>query len=230
LLRKSHILLALTVSTALAIPVQGGGGGAGRAGRGGAPGAAPAAAPNDMGALQKQLKASAEEWKVIGPLVQRLTEATEQLDPNSALPTSSGGMGNDTFNGPGDVATGAGGGRGGRGGPGGPGGAGAPPTVAPPTSPVVAAPAPAANAVAKADDETGSDISATTINFPQAISDLKTALADKSNTEAALKEKLAIVRAARAMAQAEIELARKKLRQILTADQEATLVALGYME
>ena len=228
------MILALIFSVALAIPVLAGGGG--RGGRG-APGggAAPAAATNDMAVLQKQLRATEEEWKVIGPLVERLTEATEQLDPNTALPASSGGMGNDTFNGPGDAATGSrgGGGRGGRGGPGAPAGAGGPdPAAAPPSAPVAAAAAhaPAANTVAKPDEETGSDISAQTINFPQAIADLKSALADKTSSEPALKEKLAIVRAARVMAEAEIERARKQLRQILTADQEAKLVALGYME
>src|SRR4051812_47658650 len=106
------MILALSIFIAAAIPVFAagggrGGGGAPPGGFGGGPGGPGAAGVNPAANLQRLLNATTEEWNVIGPLVDRLTEATEQLDPNTVLAASSGGrggMGNDTFNGPGDAA------------------------------------------------------------------------------------------------------------------------------
>ena len=107
------------------------------------------------------------------------------------------------------------------------------PTAAAPAAPAAGAqPAAApssATAAATSPDETDSGVSSKTVTLAQAISDLSAALADTTTTLDQLKERLAIVRDAREKTKADVEEARKELLLILTTDQEAVLVALGYM-
>ena len=62
------------------------------------------------------------------------------------------------------------------------------------------------------------------------ITDLRTTLADPKATPEQLKEKIAAVRKERQKAKAELEAARKDLRQMLTLEQEAVLISLGYLD
>jgi septal ring factor EnvC (AmiA/AmiB activator) len=64
----------------------------------------------------------------------------------------------------------------------------------------------------------------------QAMADLQTALADAKTTPDQIKEKVAAVRAARQKARAELEAAQKDLLELLTSDQEAVLVSLGFLD
>lgn len=160
-----------------------------------------------------------------------------------------GGMGNDTFGGPSSEASGGRGGRGGRGGgrggpggpgfgPGGPGGdfstMGGPQNNAQPmaqnsgAAPAAAAApkarAPAANPVAE------SNKAPEIITLAQALSDLRTAVADPSSSEKQIKDLLVTVRAARAKADAEVKAAEHELEQVITIDQKAYLVSEGYVD
>ena len=78
----------------------------------------------DTSALQAPLKATNEEWLVIGPMLQRLQRAQQSANATGEPTTNAGGrgrgggMGNDTFGGPGRYGDGQSGrprGRGGRG-------------------------------------------------------------------------------------------------------------------
>ena len=64
----------------------------------------------------------------------------------------------------------------------------------------------------------------------QKLMDLRTACADPNMTIEQLKEKTASVREARQKAKAELAAARKDLLELLTLDQEAALVSLGYLD
>jgi hypothetical protein len=64
----------------------------------------------------------------------------------------------------------------------------------------------------------------------QKLGELKTMLADPKATPEQLKEKIADVRSERKKATAELEAARKDLRQLLTQNQEAVLISLGYLD
>jgi hypothetical protein len=64
----------------------------------------------------------------------------------------------------------------------------------------------------------------------EAMTDLQTTLADPKHTDDQVKEKVAAVRAARAKAQAQLTEAQDDLLPLLTADQTATLIGLGYMD
>jgi hypothetical protein len=105
------------------------------------------------------------------------------------------------------MQAGGGGPPGGPGGgfPGGPGGFGGPPPGGP------GGPTPD-NAISKAQAE------------------LKTTLADPKHTADEVKEKVAAVRKARQKVRTELETAQKDLLKLLTPEQEATLVSLGYIE
>lgn len=188
--------------------------------------------------LQAKIQASDEEWKVIGPKLRRVLVASagaqaaiEELGTGAPglLPGGPGGgprggPGNDSFEGPSDNgAFGQGGpgpggfarggpgpeglGRGGRG-PRGFGRGGFGPGGPPPGG------------------------------FPgfgnravmQKLMELQTALTDPNSTCDQLREKTAAVRAARQKASAELTAARKDLLELLTLDQEATLVSLGYLD
>ncbi len=115
------------------------------------------------------------------------------------------GFANDPFNGPSESVTGFG--------PGGPAMAGGFALGQPPAT------APAAS------DRTGQSVTLT-----QALADLRTAAADRALSDAKLKRQLDIYRVARERARHELELARQDLRRLLTPDQEALLVLLGYFE
>jgi outer membrane murein-binding lipoprotein Lpp len=64
----------------------------------------------------------------------------------------------------------------------------------------------------------------------QKLVELRTALADPNATSEQFKEKTAAVRSARQKAKTELAAARKDLLQLLTLDQEAMLVSLGYLD
>jgi outer membrane murein-binding lipoprotein Lpp len=64
----------------------------------------------------------------------------------------------------------------------------------------------------------------------QKLTELQTTLADPNATLEQLKEKMTAVRSARQKAKAELAAARKDLLQLLTLDQEATLVSLDYLD
>jgi Spy/CpxP family protein refolding chaperone len=64
----------------------------------------------------------------------------------------------------------------------------------------------------------------------QAQADLKTTLDDPKHNADEVKEKVAAVRKARQKVRAELETAQKDLLKLLTAEQEAVLVSLGYIE
>jgi hypothetical protein len=109
-----------------------------------------------------------------------------------------------------------------------------PPTGAPSAAPAAAGgppvAAPSGATVAAANPEAAdAGVSSKTVTLAQAIGDLSAALADTSTTPDQLKERLAIVRDARAKTQADVEAARRELLLILTTDQEAALVAQGYL-
>jgi hypothetical protein len=281
---KLAIMVAVLAATVPALGGGGGGGGGGRGGRGGMGGfgSDPMAqgGPGGRGSmggtmgnsgnsggnmetssvagLQAKLRATKEEWKVIGPILERLVADVQILNAASSgnLSTAGGfgatgggrgggwGGGNDTFSGPGSTATGNGrGGRGGRG--------SGPPDVAPmqgsqavdetpeapTTNPAPAATTPAARpdaptstALAAANlDEAGVGTPSKTITLVQALTDLQSALADSKKTEAQLNEKMAAVRDAREKTKLDLEAARKELLLLLTTDQEATLVAMGVL-
>jgi len=69
-----------------------------------------------------------------------------------------------------------------------------------------------------------------TNTISQAQDEFRAVLDDPKHTKAELQEKIAAVRKARQKARAELEAAQKDLHQMLTADQEAILVGLGYVE
>jgi Spy/CpxP family protein refolding chaperone len=63
-----------------------------------------------------------------------------------------------------------------------------------------------------------------------AIADLRASVTDAKSTPAQLQEKIAAVRKARQQAQADLAAAQKQLLELLTPDQEAVLVSLGYLD
>jgi len=64
----------------------------------------------------------------------------------------------------------------------------------------------------------------------QAMSELLAVTADTKSTPEQVKQKVEAVRAARAKARAELQAAQKELLELLTTDQEAVLVGLGYID
>ncbi len=64
----------------------------------------------------------------------------------------------------------------------------------------------------------------------KAMADLQTALADSKTKPEQLKEKVAAVRVARRRAKEKLETARKDLIDLLTPEQEAVLISLGYLD
>jgi Spy/CpxP family protein refolding chaperone len=140
------------------------------------------AAANRLEDVKKQLGATDEEWKVIGPKLQKVTAARQAL-----------------LAGPG-----AGGPQFAMGGFGGPFGGGGRPGGGPPAG--------------------GSSV------ISQAQADLKTVLDDPKHTPAEVREKVAAVRKARQKARGDLDAAQKDLLEMLTAEQEAVLVSLGYLD
>lgn len=64
----------------------------------------------------------------------------------------------------------------------------------------------------------------------QAELDLKAVLDDPNSTDEQVQEKLQAVREARAQAKARLHAAQADLMELLTADQVAVLVSLGYLD
>jgi Spy/CpxP family protein refolding chaperone len=64
----------------------------------------------------------------------------------------------------------------------------------------------------------------------QARADLKAVLDDPKHSKAEVEDKLAEVRKARQKARADLETAQKDLLRLVTAEQEAVLVGLGYLD
>jgi len=64
----------------------------------------------------------------------------------------------------------------------------------------------------------------------QALMALQTAVTDPNATTEQIREKAAAVRDARQKARADLAAARKDLIQLLTQDQQAMLVLLGYLD
>lgn len=64
----------------------------------------------------------------------------------------------------------------------------------------------------------------------QALMELRTVVSDPNVAPEQINDKVSAVRAARDKAKAELAAARKDLRELLTADQEAVLIVLGYLD
>jgi len=201
----------------------------------------------DLESVKAKIRASDEEWKVIGPKLQKVIFARQAADPainadsnppadggrNPAGGKRGGGRGgpsNDAFAGPSSKA-------GGDFGPGGgppPGfgpGEGPPPGFGPGEGPPPGfgpgeGPPPGFGPGRGPPPGFGGPDSA----IAQALATLRTALADPKTTPQELQEKVAQVRAARERARRDLATAQKDLLELLTVDQEATLVSLGYID
>ena len=202
-----------------------------------APAAAPAAnAAATTESVQSLIKATDDEWKVIGPKLQAVSTARQAVITYTASNGGRGGgfggpnFGTDSFDGPGNGMGGGrgGGGRGGPqgggfGGPGGPGGQGGGGRggggfggPGGPGGPGGGFGGPGGGG--------GNNAVGT------ALTELKTALADASSTPEQIKAKVDAVRSARQRAASDLVAAQKSLLPLLTADQQATLVSLGYID
>ena len=164
--------------------------------------------------IQAKIRATDEEWKVIGPKLRKVIAAYAAVEAGIEDPATGGDGGPFGRGGPGPGGFGRGGpgpdgsgpgrfGGGGRGpgGFGGPGPGGGPP---------------------------GFGGSSNTVM--QKLVELQTTLADPNGTAKQLKEKITAVRNARQKAKAELAAARKDLLDLLTVDQEAVLVSLDYLD
>jgi len=191
----------------------------------------------DTSSLQGRLRSTDEEWKVLGPKLDAFLQAKQATTPDlndqgdafgfggRGLPQSS-----DTFGGPNEVPA-QGNFRGGGGGALGPLGmvignifAGTSPPAKATTQPAASTdpvdPASSAN----------SGTSRQSVTLAQALTDLQSAIKDKHTTDKQLADQLITVRAARQKAQADFKTAQDALRQLITPDQEAVLVSMGYMD
>jgi hypothetical protein len=182
----------------------------------------------ELESVKTKLRASDEEWKVIGPKLQKVVAARQAADaaldadnvPSADVKGASekgprgdgrgGPPGNDAFAGPSNKASGSFGPDGGPPPGFGPGG-GPPPGFGPGRGPPPGF---------------GGPDSAVVV----ALAALRTALADPKTTPQALQEKVADVRAVRHRVQRDWANAQQDLLEMLTADQEAMLVSLGYIE
>ena len=184
--------------------------------------------------VKAKIRASDEEWKVIGPKLQRVIFARQAADSDINADNSSpvdgsgspanrrpgggrGGPGNDAFAGP-SSRIGGDFGPGGGPPPFGPGGGPPPfgPGGGPPPFGPGGGPPPGFG---------GQDGAVT-----QALANLRAALADPKTTPQELQEKVSEVRAARQRVRRDLAIAEKDLLELLTVDQEATLVSLGYID
>ena len=214
--------------------------------------AAAAAQNNGLAEIQAKIRATDEEWKVIGPKLRKLIAAYAAVEASIEDPTTGGtggsgsmpwgpggrggpgggppgGPGNDSFANPGD------GGPFGRGGPGpgepgadgfGPGGPG--PGGFGPGEPGPGGGPPGFGGFPPFGGPPGFGGSSSTVM--QKLVELRTTLADPNGTAEQLKEKITAVRNARQKAKAELAAARKDLLDLLTLDQEAVLVSLDYLD
>jgi hypothetical protein len=246
----------------------------------------PGSGPGDgLAEVQTKIRASDEEWKVIGPKLRRVMAASTALetsiDESSGAGPSvmswgrggrggpGGGPGGDSFAGPGD------GGAFGRGGPGGGlrggprGGPGGDSFAGPGDGGAFGRGGPGPGGFGRGGRESegfgpggpgpegfgpdgpgsegfgpggrggpggfgrggpGGPPGLGTMAIMQRMMELQTTLADPNATSEQLKEKVAAVRSERQKAKAELTAARKDLFELLTLDQEATLVGLSYLD
>ena len=205
-------------------------------------GAAPAASAG-IESVKPLIKATDEEWRVIGPKLQAVVTARQAVMTYTAPAAGRGGFGGagfpnfggtDSFAGPVADSQGFSGGRGGRGR--GPGGPGAQAGFDPANFPGREGFDPATFAAAfagrggpggggpPADFGGGNNVVST------ALAELKTVLAESTSTPEQIKAKVAAVRSARQKAAADLTTAQKNLLRLLTADQEVTLLSLGYLD
>lgn len=168
--------------------------------------------PNPLDDVKKQLGSTDEEWKVIGPKLQKVIAARQVLVSDAKGDRGAGGFFGPGFGGPGGAFAGPGRAFGPP--PGGPGGFDGPP---PGGGPSLVGPGASPPAM-------GNNI------ISQAQADLKVVLNSAKHTPEEVREKLALVRAARQRALANFEAMQKDLIQLLTAEQEAILASLGYIE
>jgi hypothetical protein len=194
---------------------------------------APARPPASAGleSVKPLIKATDEEWKVIGPRLQSVVTARQAVMTYAANTFGQGGpldFGTDSFNGPSADGPGFNGGLFGRGG-GAPGGA---PGGADGGRGREGGFDPAIFAALAAGGRGGPGGAAAIVNnaVGAALAELKATLAEPTSTPEQVKAKLAAVRSARQKAVADLATAQQNLLRLLTADQEATLVSLGYLD
>jgi hypothetical protein len=184
------------------------------------------------------IKATDEEWKVIGPKLQSVVTARQAVMTYTANAFGRGGFGGpgdfgtDSFNGPSSDGPGFGGGRFGRGGgaPGGADGGRGREGFDPAAFAAMAAARGGPGGPGGPGGGGPGGFGGINNAVSTALADLKTALADPTSTPLQLKTKLAAVRSARQKAAVDLATAQKNLLRLLTADQEATLVSLGYID
>ena len=203
------------------------------------------ASSTGLDGVRSQIHATAEEWKVIGPLLQTVISCRQTADYSLSNQQDDmnfpgmfggfggfgpGGFGLDSFADPGSIG-GAGPGDFGGGGPGGFGrggqmgfGPGGWPNGGGTTTNAASAPGGAADF-----NGAGSVINADNA-VALALAELKSALAAKNITAAEIQEKLAAGHVARQKAGADLETAKTKLRKLLTLKQESVLACLGYLD
>ena len=197
--------------------------------RGPDPSQAPPPANAGIESVKTLIKATDQEWKVIGPKLQAVVTARQAVMTYTANASEAGGFalpdgfGSDSFNGPSGDGPGFGG-RFGRGGPGGPEGGRGREGFDPAAF--------AAMAAARGGPPPGGPggFGGVKNAISTALAELKTALADSTTAPAQIKAKLAAVRSARQKAVLDLATAQKSLLRLLTADQETTLVSLGYID
>jgi hypothetical protein len=187
------------------------------------------AGASGLDSIKGRIRASDEEWKVIGPCLEAVIAARRTADYSLAAGSGAqadfgagrngrrgrgGGMGRDSFENPDSLSGGAAGRtardtRGGR-------ESSAPTPVAGTTNraPVVATP----------------DTIVADNPVALAIISLENALANTNAAPEEIKEKLAAVAGAKEKAKADLAKAQKNLRLLLTPTQQAVLASLGYLD
>jgi hypothetical protein len=214
---------------------------------------APAATASSP-SIQTLIKATDEEWRVINSKLQAVITARLAVMTYTASAGGRGGFGGgpgfgpDSFNGPGNGMRGDRGGGfggpgdpsafGGFGGPGGPGGRGGPGNRGGgpggfgggPDGPGGFAGIPGGPGGFGGVPDGPGGFAGNNNAVSTALSELTTALDDATSTPEQIKARLAAVRSARQKAAAELAVAQKALLPLLTADQEARLVSLGYLD
>ena len=212
----------------------------------------------DLEDIQARIRASDEEWKVIGPKLRRLmmayAAAETSLDESSIggtddpgfAPPGRGGPGDDSFSGPGGGGPFGPGGfdRGAPGpdgfGPGGPRPEGFGPGGPGPDG-FGFGPGPGGfgrggrgpGGFGRGGPGPGGGppgFGGPSGAVTQKLVELRTALTDPNTTSEQLREKIGAVRDARLKVKAELAAARKDLLELLTPDQEAVLVSLDYLD
>ena len=208
---------------------------------------APPAASGGIESVKALIKATDEEWKVIGPKLQALVAARQTVTTYTAPVASRGGfggpgfpnMGTDSFAGPSNENGPGGRGRGGRGGfppgfdPANPSaGRGMPPGFDPANPGAGRGMPPGFDpaAMAAMGGRGGPGGFGANNAVSNALAELKKAVDDPTTPPAQVKEKLAAVRSARQRAAADLATAQEALLALLTADQEVILVSLGYLD